>query len=43
VLNPPAPRSLDLYAVFIENGEVKVDLAKRSRRSHFDPTQAVFV
>ena len=43
VLNPPAPRSLDLYAVSIENREVKVDLAKRSRRERFDVSQAVYV
>jgi len=42
VLTPPAPRSLDLYAVFIENGEVKVDVSKRSRRNRFEPSQAVF-
>lgn len=43
VLSPPAPRALDLYAVSIENQEVRVDTAKRSRRSAFDPSQAVHV
>jgi cytochrome b6-f complex iron-sulfur subunit len=43
VLQPPAPRSLDLYAVSIENREVKVDISKRSRRSVFEPSQAVHV
>jgi len=41
VLNPPAPRALDLYAVSIENREIKVDTGKRSRRTSFDPSQAV--
>jgi len=41
VLNPPAPRALDLYAVSIENREVKVDTSRRSRRTAFDPAQAV--
>lgn len=43
VLSPPAPRSLDLYAVSIENREVKVDLAQRSRRDRFEPSQTVYV
>ncbi len=41
VLSPPAPRALDLYAVSIENREVKVDTGQRTRRSGFDPSQAV--
>jgi cytochrome b6-f complex iron-sulfur subunit len=41
VLNPPAPRPLDLLAVRIENGVVKVDTRKRRRRSAFEPSQAV--
>jgi len=41
VLSPPAPRALDVYAVSIENQEVRVDKGKRSRRSAFDPSQAV--
>ena len=43
VLNPPAPRSLDLYAVSIENREVKVDLSKRMRRSAFESSQVTYV
>ena len=43
VLSPPAPRALDLYSVTIENQEVRVDIGKRSRRSAFDPSQAVHV
>ena len=39
VLNPPAPRPLDLYAVRIENGIVKVDTTRRIRRSTFETDQ----
>lgn len=39
VLTPPAPRPLDLYAVRIENGIVKVDNGQRIRRSTFEPSQ----
>ncbi len=41
VLSPPAPRPLDLYPVRIENGVVKVDIARRVRRPAFDPSQVV--
>ena len=43
VINPPAPRALDLYAVTIENNILKVDTGKLRRRSAFEPTQAVYV
>lgn len=39
VLAPPAPRPLDLFAVRIENGIVKVDASKPLRRSRFEPDQ----
>jgi cytochrome b6-f complex iron-sulfur subunit len=39
VLAPPAPRPLDLFAVRIENGIVKVDVSSPIRRSGFDPSQ----
>lgn len=32
VINPPAPRALDLYAVSIENGIVKVDTGRKAQR-----------
>jgi len=41
VLGPPAPRPLDLFAVRIENGIVKVDTRRRLRRSEFRPEQVV--
>ncbi|HVO51483.1 MAG TPA: Rieske (2Fe-2S) protein [Thermoanaerobaculia bacterium] len=39
VLAPPAPRPLDVFAVRIENGIVKVDVSAPIRRSGFDATQ----
>jgi cytochrome b6-f complex iron-sulfur subunit len=41
VLNPPAPRALDLFTVRIENGVVKVDTGAPVRRAAFDPAQVV--
>jgi cytochrome b6-f complex iron-sulfur subunit len=41
VLNSPAPRPLDLFAVEIVGGVVHVDTAKRIRRSSFEPEQVV--
>jgi cytochrome b6-f complex iron-sulfur subunit len=39
VLAPPAPRPLDLFAVRIENGIVKVDVSAPIRRFAFDASQ----
>lgn len=39
VVSPPAPRALDLYAVRIENGIVKVDTSQAMTRNAFDITQ----
>jgi cytochrome b6-f complex iron-sulfur subunit len=39
VISPPAPRALDLLAIRIENGIVKVDTGTRTRRASFDPAQ----
>jgi len=39
VLNAPAPRPLDLFAVRIENGVVKVDTSKTVRRDAYRPDQ----
>lgn len=39
VVNPPAPRALDLFEVRIENRVVKVNTANVLRRSAFDPAQ----
>lgn len=42
VLNPPAPRPLDLFPVIIEDGLVKVDTGQVIRRDKFDPSQVVY-
>ncbi|UCD24337.1 MAG: ubiquinol-cytochrome c reductase iron-sulfur subunit [Gemmatimonadota bacterium] len=42
VLNPPAPRPLDFYAVRIENGIVKVDLSKPLKRRSFNAAQVTY-
>lgn len=42
VLNPPAPRPLDLFAVSIEGGQVRVDTGAAMQRDAFDPSQLVY-
>jgi cytochrome b6-f complex iron-sulfur subunit len=42
VLNPPAPRPLDLFPVTIENGEVIVDTGSPLTRQAYDPSQVVY-
>ncbi|MEN8234819.1 MAG: Rieske 2Fe-2S domain-containing protein [Actinomycetota bacterium] len=42
VLNPPAPRPLDLFPVSIEDGSVMVDTGTKISRDDFDPSQAVY-
>lgn len=42
VLNPPAPRALDLFPVIIEDGLVKVDTSTVIQRDKFDPSQVVY-
>ena len=43
VVNPPAPRPLDLYAVNIESGVVKVDTRNKIRRGQFEPSQVTYI
>ncbi len=43
VVKSPAPRPLDMFAVMIENGIVKVDTGKKTKRSGFDPSQVVYL
>lgn len=43
VVNPPAPRALDLYHVFFENKAVKVDTGRRIKRSEFRPEQVAYL
>ena len=42
VLNPPAPRALDLFPVIIEEGIVKVDTGTVIQRDRFDPSQVIY-
>lgn len=41
VINPPAPRPLDLFAIIIQNGEILVDTSQSIQRTAFDPSQVV--
>lgn len=43
VINPPAPRALDYFQVFVEQGLVKVDTSKTIRRKAFEKGQAMYV
>lgn len=42
VQNPPAPRPLDLFALAVENGEVKVDTGNIIQRQSYDMAQVVY-
>ena len=42
VISPPAPRALDLYQVVIENNMVRVNTAKRKKRSEFAADQIIY-
>jgi cytochrome b6-f complex iron-sulfur subunit len=42
VVNPPAPRALDIYEVRIENRTVKVNTANLTRRQAFEPAQVTY-
>ena len=43
VVQSPAPRPLDMFAVMIENGIVKVDTGKKTKRSGFEKSQVVYL
>jgi cytochrome b6-f complex iron-sulfur subunit len=42
VINPPAPRPLDLFRVTIEGGQVMVNTGDKVRRDHPGDSQAVY-
>ena len=42
VVNPPAPRALDIYQVVIENNVVRVDTSMRKKRSRFEAGQITY-
>ena len=43
VVDPPAPRAMDLFEVRIEGGMVRVDTSKRTKRLAFASGQATYV
>ncbi len=43
VIDPPAPRALDMYPVLVEEGILKVDTSSPKRRSSFNKKQVVYV
>ena len=42
VISPPAPRALDIYPVYIENNIIKVDSAKKIKRTQFHSDQVTY-
>jgi len=42
VINPPAPRALDVYPVTIENNMIKVDTLRAIKRSTFNVDQVTY-
>jgi cytochrome b6-f complex iron-sulfur subunit len=42
VVNPPAPRALDLFPIRLVNGIVKVDTGQTIRRDRFEKSQAAY-
>jgi cytochrome b6-f complex iron-sulfur subunit len=42
VINPPAPRALDLYPIVIENNVLKVDTSQPAKRSQFAADQVSY-
>lgn len=42
VVNPPAPRPLDLFPVLIQEGQVMVDTGQPIQRQHFEASQVVY-
>ena len=42
VLNPPAPRALDVFALQIEDGQVRIDASAPIARDRFAPEQVTY-
>lgn len=42
VINPPAPRALDIYQVSVENNIVRIDTSDRQKRSQFEAGQITY-
>lgn len=43
VINPPAPRALDIYEIKFENGKLFVDLSKKIKRDEFEQSQLTYI
>lgn len=43
VINPPAPRALDMYKIKIEEGIMFVDLNRKIKRDEFEKSQLTYV
>jgi cytochrome b6-f complex iron-sulfur subunit len=43
VRSPPAPRALDLFAITIEGGVVRVDTGRPTRRARFEAGQVTYL
>jgi cytochrome b6-f complex iron-sulfur subunit len=42
VLSSPAPRPLDYFPVIIEEGKVKVDISRQTKRKRFEQEQVTY-
>ena len=43
VINPPAPRPLDIYEIEIKDGKLFINLNKKNKRSEFEKSQLTYV
>lgn len=43
VINPPAPRALDIYEIKFEKGKIFVDLSKKIKRAEFEKAQLTYI
>jgi cytochrome b6-f complex iron-sulfur subunit len=43
VIDPPAPRPLDIYKIYIKDGKIFINLNKKSKRSEFEKSQLTYV
>ncbi len=42
LINPPAPRPLDIFPISIQDGQVIVDTGQPIQRQHFEPSQVTY-
>ena len=43
VINPPAPRALDVYEIYINEGRIFVNLNEKTKRSEFEKSQLTYI